>query len=117
MAARRVLVTGGAGFIGSHLVARLLERGDEVAVVDNFDNFYPERIKRRALEPLIARGARLFEIDLRDEPKMQAAFREARPEAIVHLAALAGVRPSLKDPAGYMDVNVRGTAIALQAAR
>ncbi len=113
----RVLVTGGAGFIGSHLCARLLARGDEVAAIDNFDPFYPERLKRRALEPLLARGLRLFQADIRDADVVQSAFREARPERVVHLAALAGVRPSLERPAEYMDVNVRGTAVLLEAAR
>ena len=115
--ALRILVTGGAGFIGGHLVRSLLDRGDEVAVVDNFDPFYPERIKRRALEPLLARGARLFPIDIRDEAALQATFRASRPDAVVHLAALAGVRPSLVEPGRYIDVNVRGTANVLAAAR
>ena len=113
----RVLVTGGAGFIGSHLCARLLDRGDEISAIDNFDPFYPERLKRRALEPLLARGLRLFTADIRDGDAVGVAFREARPECIVHLAALAGVRPSLERPAEYMDVNVRGTAVLLEAAR
>jgi len=115
--ALRVLVSGGAGFIGGHLVGSLLDRGDEVSIVDNFDPFYPERIKRRALGPLLTRGARLFEIDIRDEEGVKKAFAEARPEVVVHLAALAGVRPSLVDPQRYMDVNVRGTANLLEAAR
>src|SRR3954464_5359558 len=113
----RILVTGGAGFIGSHLCARLLGRGDEVTAVDNFDPFYPERLKRRAIEPLLRSGLRLVTADIRDEGAMDGAFREARPETIVHLAALAGVRPSLERPAAYMDVNVRGTAVLLDAAR
>jgi len=114
---QRILVTGGAGFIGSHLCAALLRRGDEVAIVDNFDPFYPERLKRRALVPLLGAGARLFEVDIRDQSALDRAFAEARPEAVVHLAAKAGVRPSLEDPPGYMDTNVRGTACVLEAAR
>ena len=110
---KRVLVTGGAGFIGSHLVKALGDRGDEVAIVDNFDPFYPERLKRRGLDP----RARLFEADIRDQPAMQRILGEAKPEVVVHLAALAGVRPSLERPAAYMDVNVRGTACVLEAAR
>ena len=110
---RRVLVTGGAGFIGSHVVQALLEAGDEVAIVDNFDPFYPERLKRRSLP----KDARLFEQDIRDQAAMQKAFGEARPEVVIHLAALAGVRPSLERPAAYMDVNVRGTTCVLEAAR
>jgi UDP-glucuronate 4-epimerase len=113
----RVLVTGGAGFIGSHLCERLLERGDQVFTIDNFDPFYPERIKRRAIAPLLARGLRLFQADIRDDDAVERAFRDARPEVIVHLAALAGVRPSLERPDAYMDVNVRGTAVLLEAAR
>jgi len=113
----RVLVTGGAGFIGSHLCARLLARGDEVSAFDNFDPFYPERLKRRALEPLLQRGLRLFQGDIRDADAVERAFRAAVPECIVHLAALAGVRPSLERPAEYMDVNVRGTAVLLESAR
>ena len=110
---KRALVTGGAGFIGSHLVKALLDRGDEVTIVDNFDPFYPERLKRRSLDG----RARLIEADIRDQDAMSRAFAEARPEVVVHLAALAGVRPSLERPAAYMDVNVRGTACLLEAAR
>ena len=113
----RALVTGGAGFIGSHLCGRLLDRGDQVAAIDNFDPFYPERIKRRALEPLLLRGLRLFQADIRDAGAVERAFREAAPGCIVHLAALAGVRPSIERPAEYMDVNVRGTCVLLEAAR
>ena len=113
----RVLVTGGAGFIGSHLCGRLLDRGDQVAAIDNFDPFYPERIKRRALEPLLSRGLRVFQADIRDAEAVEQAFGEAAPECIVHLAALAGVRPSIERPAEYMDVNVRGTCVLLEAAR
>ena len=113
----RVLVTGGAGFIGSHLCARLVDRGDEVAVVDSFEPFHPERLKRRALAPLLARNLRLFEADVRDERAMDRAFRDARPEAVVHLAALTGVPPSVERPAAYADVNVHGTAVILEAAR
>ena len=110
---RRILVTGGAGFIGSHLVKALADRGDEVAIVDNFDPFYPERLKRRSLDG----RARLIEGDIRDQDAMSRAFAETRSEVVVHLAALAGVRPSLERPAAYMDVNVRGTACLLEAAR
>src|SRR6266851_731726 len=113
----RVLVTGGAGFIGSHLCGRLMAQGDEVAAIDNFDPFYPERVKQRALSPLLTRGLRLFRADIRDAEAVERAFGDARPECVVHLAALAGVRPSLERPAEYMDVNVRGTAVLLEAAR
>jgi UDP-glucuronate 4-epimerase len=110
---KRVLVTGGAGFIGSHVVRALLERRDEVSIVDNFDPYYPARLKRLALDP----RARLYEQDIRDEAAMQKTFAAAKPEVVIHLAALGGVRPSLERPAEYMDVNVRGTASVLEAAR
>ena len=113
----RILVTGGAGFIGSHLCAALLARGDEVLCLDNFDPFYPERLKRRAIAPLLAGAFRLLEADVRDEEAVLRAVLEFRPAAIVHLAARAGVRPSLADPAGYIDTNTRGTAVLLKAAR
>ena len=114
---RTVLVTGGAGFIGSHLCERLLGRGDAVAIVDNFDPFYKEALKRRAAAPLLAQGARLFELDIRDQPALERVFAEVKPDCVVHLAAKAGVRPSLEDPAGYIDTNVRGTVCVLEAAR
>jgi UDP-glucuronate 4-epimerase len=113
----RVLVTGGAGFIGSHLCERLLDRGDDVFAIDNFDPFYPERIKRRTIAPLRERGLGLYEADIRGADAVDRAFGDARPEVIVHLAALAGVRPSLERPDAYMDVNVRGTAVLLESAR
>src|SRR5213076_3562554 len=99
--------------IGSHLVKALADRGDGIAIVDNFDPFYPERLKRRSLDG----RARLIEGDIRDQDAMSRAFAETRPELVVHLAALAGVRPSLERPAAYMDVNVRGTGSVLEAAR
>lgn len=110
---KRILVTGGAGFIGSHLGSALLDRGDEVTIFDNFDPFYPERLKRRGLDA----RARLIAGDIRDAAALREAFSAARPEIVVHLAGLAGVRPSLERPADYMDVNVRGTACVLEAAR
>lgn len=110
---KRVLVTGGAGFIGSHLCKALLDRGDEVAIYDNFDPFYPARLKRRALDG----RARLFEGDVRDEGALAAALGAFKPEVVVHLASLAGVRPSLERPGEYLDVNARGTACTLEASR
>jgi UDP-glucuronate 4-epimerase len=107
-----VLVTGGAGFIGSHLCERLLARGDQVTILDNFNDFYSPAIKRANLVPLSA--ARLVEGDIRDRPKMAELFAEGRFDAVVHLAAMAGVRPSVQDPLLYEDVNVRGTLVLLE---
>lgn len=112
-----VLVTGAAGFIGSTLVDRLLEEGRSVVGLDNFDPFYPEAEKRGNLESALGRSAfRLVEGDIRDASLVEAVMAETRFDAIVHLAALAGVRPSLERPAAYADVNVNGTAVLLEAA-
>ncbi len=114
---KRVLVTGGAGFIGSHTCAALLRRGDVVAILDCFDPLYPERLKRRSIAPLLEAGAVLHEVDIRDERGVAHVMGQASPEVVVHLAALGGVRASLVRPCAYVDVNVRGTASVLEAAR
>ncbi len=107
---RKVLVTGGAGFIGSHLVDRLLELGDSVVVLDNFNGFYDPSAKRRNVAGHREHSHhRLVEGDLRDDRSLEAAFSEGPFDIVVHLAAMAGVRPSLEQPTLYMDVNVSGT--------
>ncbi len=108
----KVLVTGGAGFIGSHLCEALLARGDQVAVLDNFNDFYDPALKRKNAA-LLAR-AKIVTGDIRDRELVAGLFKEGRFEAVVHLAAMAGVRPSLNDPLHYEDVNVRGTLILLE---
>lgn len=114
----RTLVTGGAGFIGSHLVDRLLDDGDEVVAFDNFDPFYPESVKRSNLALASQHPRfRLVEGDLRDADAVSRLVADVRPDAIVHLAAKAGVRPSIDDPSLYTAVNVLGTVHLLEAAR
>ena len=113
----KTIVTGGAGFIGSHLVDRLLADGGEVVVVDNFDPFYPRADKESNLA--VARTSprcRLVELDIRDAPQVDALVARTRPDVIVHLAARAGVRPSIADPRLYTEVNVTGTVVWLEAA-
>lgn len=112
----RVLVTGAAGFIGSHVAESLVARGDEVVGLDNFDDFYPRAVKEANLAALRGRpGFRLVEGDIRDTGLVQ---RLLSPDTtLVHFAARAGVRPSLADPALYASVNVEGTACLLEAAR
>ena len=111
----RVLVTGGAGFIGSHVAEKLLASGDEVVVLDNFNDFYDPAIKRANAAAL--RGANVVEGDIRDAKLVAGLFAERRFDSVVHLAAMAGVRPSLKDPLLYSDVNIRGTQILLEELR
>jgi UDP-glucuronate 4-epimerase len=114
----RVLVTGAAGFIGSHTVDALLARGCSVVGVDNFDDYYDPAIKRANLgSALDHRGFSLEAADVRDAAAMRRVFEAARPDAVVHLAARAGVRPSIAAPALYADVNVVGTTVLLETAR
>ncbi len=112
---RRVLVTGGAGFIGSHAVRGLLAAGWEVTVLDDFNDFYDPRLKRANLEPL-AGSFRLHEGDIRDLAAVNRAFAGGPWEAVLHLAARAGVRPSIRQPQLYIETNVLGTANILDAA-
>ncbi len=114
----RVLITGGAGFIGYHLAARLQDELHDVVLLDNFNDFYNPRLKRENVRDLQARApALLFEVDILDVPRLREAFESTRPQAVVHLAAWAGVRPSLDNPALYADVNVTGTVNLLQLSR
>jgi UDP-glucuronate 4-epimerase len=112
---QRILVTGGAGFIGSHTVERLLARGDQPVVLDNFNDFYDPAIKRAN----VARFASVPVVvgDIRDRALVDSLFAEQRFDGVIHLAAMAGVRPSVQDPLLYEDVNVRGTMVLLEAAR
>jgi UDP-glucuronate 4-epimerase len=113
----RTIVTGGAGFIGSHLVDRLLADGAEVIVVDNFDPFYARAIKEANLAAALqSPRCRLVELDIRDAAGVKSLVSDFCPDALVHLAARAGVRPSIEDPALYADVNVLGTVHWLEAA-
>ena len=112
------MVTGAAGFIGSHVCQRLAAEGRQVVGLDNFDPFYDAAIKRRNLSTLMTSEAfTLVEGDIRDQRCVESVLAQGGFEAVVHLAARAGVRPSIEDPVGYTDVNVNGTAVMLEAAR
>ncbi len=111
------MVTGVAGFIGSHLGAALLARGDRVIGVDNFDPFYDRKLKLANLAKLPPERFELVELDIRDAPAMSELCNRVRPDGVFHLAALAGVRPSIADPARYASVNVDGLVSVLEAAR
>ena len=113
-----ILVTGGAGFIGSHLTRRLLDRGDRVTILDDFNDFYDPARKRANLARLAdSEGFTLFEGDIRDADLVEKLFSNQRFDGVVHLAARAGVRPSLKQPILYEDTNCIGTLRLLEAAR
>lgn len=114
-----ILLTGGAGFIGSSLADRLLER-QEVSVInlDNFNDFYDSSIKRANIAGVMDLDRyKLIEGDIRDEDLVNNTFKSFKPDAVIHIAAMAGVRPSIKDPMLYQDVNIRGTMLLLEAAR
>ncbi len=120
----KILVTGGAGFIGSHLVEALVKRGDEVVILDSLNDFYDPAIKRGNLKCIErTAGASMgegpvdfVEGDIRDEALVGGLFEQGF-DAVVHLAAMAGVRPSLEDPLHYQDVNLRGTMVLLEELR
>ena len=112
----RILVTGGAGFIGSHLAGKLLADGHEVSILDDFNDFYDPQIKQANVAALGGNVA-VHRADLRDGAGVRALFHAEKFEAIAHLAARAGVRPSIAQPQLYYDTNVMGTLHLLEAAR
>jgi UDP-glucuronate 4-epimerase len=112
----RILVTGGAGFIGSHLVEKLLALGYGVAILDDFNDFYDPRIKRGNIAT-VKNDVPVFQMDLRDNNAVRGLFHREKFDAIAHLAARAGVRPSIAQPQLYYDANVNGTLHLLDAAR
>jgi UDP-glucuronate 4-epimerase len=114
----RVLVTGGAGFIGSHTAQALQADGHEIAIIDDLNDFYSPLNKRANLEAIAETGQmNMFHADICDTTAVNEIFDEFRPDAVIHLAARAGVRPSLEQPLLYERVNVYGTMALLEAAR
>jgi UDP-glucuronate 4-epimerase len=112
----RILVTGGAGFIGSHLVERLLTAGHAVVILDDFNDFYDPQIKQANISGF-AKDVTVHHVDLRDGASVRNSFHQEKFEVIAHLAARAGVRPSIQYPQLYYDTNVTGTLHLLEAAR
>ncbi len=111
-------MTGGAGFIGSTLSEALFKRGESVTVIDNFNDYYDPAIKRENLAGLIGEpGFKLVELDIRDGEGLREAVAEAAPDVVCHLAARAGVRPSIEDPVLYEEVNGLGTINLLEAVK
>lgn len=116
MASRKSLVTGGAGFIGSHLCEALLRAGDEVVVIDDFNDYYAPAIKERNVAALGGR-AEIVRGDIRDDALVVGTFAAHRFDRVFHLAARAGVRPSIADPRLYFSTNMDGTLNLLEACR
>jgi UDP-glucuronate 4-epimerase len=112
----RVLVTGGAGFIGSHLVEKLLAASHDVVVLDDFNDFYDPQIKHKNIAGF-ARDVTVYHVDLRDSESVRNLFHREKVDVIAHLAARAGVRPSIQYPRLYYETNVTGTLHLLEAAR
>ena len=110
----KVLVTGVAGFIGMHCALRLSARGDEVVGIDNLSPYYSVDLKRERLKQL---QIDFHEVDIADSPALTSVFEKARPEAVLHLAAQAGVRYSLENPASYVQTNLVGFANLLECCR
>jgi len=114
----KFLITGGAGFIGSHVCETLIGQGHEVCIIDDLNDFYSPAWKRRNLDAVRAAGPVSFhEADICDAAAVDAIFAGCGPHAVIHLAARAGVRPSLEQPLLYEHVNVRGSLILLEACR
>jgi UDP-glucuronate 4-epimerase len=114
----RILITGGAGFIGSHLSQRLLREGKRIAIVDSLDDYYPAELKRANLEEIKASGDfEFFPTDIRDGEKLREVFAGFKPDAVVHLAARPGVRRSFEQPEVYTSINVLGTTQVLEISR
>ncbi len=117
----KILVTGAAGFIGSHVVTALIGRGCRVIGLDNFDPFYDPAIKRRNVDEIqLSERGGLFDLeegDIRDQDHVRALMKRECFDGVIHLAAKAGVRPSIADPVGYASVNVTGTSVILEEAR
>lgn len=114
----KILITGGAGFIGATLAGTLAARGDHVVIVDNFNDYYDPQLKRDRLKVMLRNHSyTLYKADIRDGKKMLRIFTKERPDTVMHLAAMAGVRNSISDPLLYEETNVRGTLNLLEAAR
>lgn len=114
----KILITGGAGFIGSNLAKKLMDRGDKVVMIDNFNDYYDVQLKKdRIKKYLKGYDFKLYKGDIRDTKLLEKIFKTEKLDKVMHLAAMAGVRSSLLDPLLYEEVNVRGTLNLLEMAR
>lgn len=112
----KVLITGGAGFIGSACAKKLMDRGDRVVLIDNFNDYYDPSLKEARIKKFLkGYKFKLYRGDIRDQKLVEKIFKKEKIDKVIHLAALAGVRNSLKDPRSYMDVNIVGSINLLEA--
>ncbi|MBD3244415.1 MAG: NAD-dependent epimerase/dehydratase family protein [Candidatus Moranbacteria bacterium] len=106
----KILITGGAGFIGAHLIKKILDRGDQPVVIDNFNNYYDIKLKKDRLKKFLKDYSfKTYKIDIREREKLEKIFKKEKIQKVVHLAAMAGVRYSVKKPFLYEEVNIKGT--------
>ncbi len=113
-----ICITGGAGFIGSHVTERLLAEGHKISVIDNFNDFYDPSIKHNNIKHFLDNeNFKLYESDIRNSTEIEKIFKENKFDELIHLAAMAGVRPSIEDPVLYNDINLIGTMHLLEACR
>ena len=119
--AKKIVVTGGAGFIGSNLTGQLLKRGDSVVVIDNINNYYDEALKYENLAYIkrmdTSKKLQIYKTDICDVEGLNVIFEKEKPDVICHLAARAGVRSSIKDPTLYLETNIIGTLNIFEMAR
>lgn len=113
----KYIVTGGAGFIGSHVCQALLEKGAQVVCIDNLNDYYNPEIKERNLKLLTHKNFSFYKVDITDVQALQHVFEKEKPDKVIHLAARAGVRPSIEQPLLYSEVNVTGTTRLLELSR
>jgi UDP-glucuronate 4-epimerase len=114
----KVLITGGAGFIGSACAKKLMDRGDKVVIIDNFNDYYDPKLKHDRIKKFLKDYKfKVYKADIRDGKKMEAIFKKESPDKIIHLAAMAGVRYSLENPKLYAEVNIMGSINLLELAR
>jgi UDP-glucuronate 4-epimerase len=113
----KILITGGAGFIGSTCAKKLIDRGDKIIIIDNFNNYYDPKLKYDRIKIFLkGYNFKLYKGDIRDTKLLEKLFKKEKPDKVIHLAAMAGVRNSLKNPLLYEDVNIRGTINLLEMA-
>ena len=114
----KILITGGAGFIGAHLAKKLIEQGHQITIIDNFNGYYDPKLKKDRVKVLLSnKKYQLYKTDICNYQKMKLIFKKHKPDIVCHLAAMAGVRYSMENPFKYEEANVKGTLTMLELAK